>query len=157
MQSASSPPPASGARRTPGWLLLCEAAVKLAYACGFVVNAWGLAAELHEYRALGQAASSASLALLLAVWHARLGCVNSQYAACVLAGLLLNLLADWVLAQPLTDFLDYGGFLCVRARRILCRRRSSRAPGCASEPARRVRRRDGRVPPLPFAGCTSSL
>jgi hypothetical protein len=56
--------------------------VKLAYAVGFVVNAWGLAAERHEYRALGQAASSASLALLLAVWHARLGCVNSQYAAC---------------------------------------------------------------------------
>ena len=91
----------SGLRGPSCALLVVEAAIKAAYGAGLVAAAWGLAAQRHEARAASQAASSACLAALIVCWHARLGCVNGEYAAAVLAGLCLSLAATSVLAAPL--------------------------------------------------------
>ena len=94
------------------WLLF-EFFIKLSYVSSFLANLSGLITGSASLRRIALPLCPLLLAILLLSWERRLRWSSQPFALCIIIGLLLHVLGDLSLADPLDiSFMTYPAFLC---------------------------------------------
>jgi putative intracellular protease/amidase len=94
------------------WLLF-EFGIKLSYIASFLANLSGLVTGSASLRRIALPLCPLLLAILLLSWERRLRWSSQPFALCIIIGLLLHVLGDLSLADPLdVSFMTYPAFLC---------------------------------------------